>query len=54
MALGRLLYWGNIGMMEKKMEATIGYLGYIENMALGIIQILSTSGGLYLIPLSRI
>ena len=35
MALG-ILCWGNVGIMEKKMEATIVFLGYIGNMALGI------------------
>ena len=30
---------GNIGIMEKKAEATIVYLGYIGNMALGILCI---------------
>ena len=37
MALGMdIIYWGSIGITEK-MEATIVYLGYIGNMALGIL-----------------
>ena len=29
--------WGNIGITEEKMEATIVFWGYIGNMALGIL-----------------
>ena len=36
MALG-ILFWGNIGIMAKKMEATIVDLDYIRNMAVGIL-----------------
>ena len=38
MALG-ILYIGEIGIMEMKMEATMIYSGYIGNMALGISYI---------------
>ena len=31
------IYWSNIGIMEKKMEATIVYLCYLGNMALGAV-----------------
>ena len=29
---GYIIYWCNIGIMEKKMEATILYLGYTGNI----------------------
>ena len=36
---GYIICWGNIGIKEKKMEASIVYLGYIGNiMALGMLQ----------------
>ena len=32
-----IVYWGNIGIMEKRMETTIVYLGYIgEGQCFGI------------------
>ena len=48
-----IIYWGNIEIMEKKMEATTVDLCYMGHMVLGILQedphiphILSTQGGL--------
>ena len=32
-----IVYWGYIGIMEKKMETTIVYWGYMLGLYLGVI-----------------